>query len=55
MKIIGENPAVIVDFWASYCGPCMQFKPRYENYCRLNKNAKIVFCAVESDKVRDAG
>lgn len=53
-KIIQEHPAVVVDFWASYCGPCMQFKPTYEGAAQGNKNTKIVFCAVETDKVRDA-
>jgi thioredoxin-like negative regulator of GroEL len=52
-KVIKEHPGVIVDFWASYCGPCMQFKPTYEAAARANKNKQVVFCAVETDKVRD--
>jgi len=31
----------------------MQFKPTYEATAAANKNPKIVFCAVETDKVRD--
>jgi thioredoxin 1 len=52
-KTISENKAVIVDFWATYCGPCMRFKPIYEGYAAANKNKNLVFCSVETDKVRD--
>lgn len=52
-KIINENSGVVVDFWASYCGPCMTFKPTYTSIARFNENKKIVFCSVETDKVRD--
>jgi hypothetical protein len=31
----------------------MQFKPTYEGAAKGNKNPNIVFCAVETDKVRD--
>jgi len=31
----------------------MDFKPKYEGMATANKNSKIVFCAVETDKVKD--
>lgn len=51
---MNENTVVIVDFWASWCGPCMRFKPTFEALAKENKNSNIVFCAVETDKARDA-
>jgi thioredoxin 1 len=44
--IIKEQPAVIIDFWSPTCGPCMRFKPIFENIAASNQNPKIVFCAV---------
>jgi len=32
----------------------MGFKPKFEAFAKENKNSNIVFCAVETDKARDA-
>lgn len=45
-----KNGTVIVDFWATWCGPCKMFGPVFENTSKKFKNVKFCKLNVDSDK-----
>ena len=49
---IKSNPKVIIDFYATWCGPCKNIAPVLEDYA--SKNSDIAFAKVDVDANEDA-
>jgi len=47
--VVGEKGPMVIDFWASWCGPCMSFKPTMEKIAEDMKD-KIKVVMVEVDR-----
>jgi thioredoxin 1 len=46
-QTVMDNDIVLVDFWASWCGPCRQFAPTYE--AASANHTDVVFGKVDTE------
>jgi len=50
---VGKGNIVLIDFWASWCGPCIASLPNVRKFYEKNKNKGLVILAVTLDLDKD--
>lgn len=50
-EVVSNNDFIIVDFWATWCGPCQSFGPIFEE--TSEKHQDIVFAKVNTEEQQE--
>src|ERR1035437_6264196 len=52
--LVGKTDFVLVDFWASWCSPCMQFLPELQSFYAKHKGTSLEILGVSLDDNKEA-
>ena len=50
-ETIENNDTVIIDFWASWCGPCKSFAPTFET--ASDNHSDVIFAKVNTEEQQE--
>ncbi|KAF5312172.1 hypothetical protein D9619_002446 [Psilocybe cf. subviscida] len=48
--IINSGKPVVIDFWATWCGPCRTISPIFEKFADLDEHKDVEFYKVDVDE-----
>ena len=51
-EVLQSDKPVLIDFWASWCGPCMKLLPVMEQLAAKYKD-QVIFLKVNADKEKE--
>ncbi len=49
-KEVTNGKTIVVDFWAEWCGPCLQFGPIVDKVNKANTGVEIYKCNVDENQ-----